>query len=247
MENPANWPPQVTAYIAERMQCSAELLTTPGVHFVTAHRVRQRVWRYVIPLWVMVFEESAVVSSAPELAAAAQGLLAGVKRADLLGDEAMQALQRLVVRWGPLDWFRRALWLYCTRETFTPRLRAPVVWVPPSHPEGRALRERHGGEVFGVFHGRELVSRSSIKIESEAAWEVAVTTTEAHRRRGRGASAVSSTTQYILDHDKPALYHCEVTNEASRGLAESLGYHLFARELAWSVEEMLVPWLWDET
>lgn len=245
IESSVNWPLQLMTYVTQRLQCEAAALTQPGVHFVVARKPRLRVWRYAIPLWLMTFEDAAVVSSAPELALSVHKLLARTAASALLEDKAMESLQRLIMKWGPLEWFRRALWLYCTRETFTPRFAAPVTVVPAHHPEGRALRERHRGEVFGVFRGRELVSRASIKTESDAAWEVAVGTTERYRRRGLGASVVSRATEFILARDKLALYHCEVSNEASRRLAESLGYRLFARELAWSVDAVCVPWFWD--
>ena len=245
-ENPASWPPQLTAYVTWRLQCQADLLTQPGVHFVVARERRLRVWRFVIPLWVMVFNDTAVVSTAPELAPSVEKLLRGAAVGDLLDDRAVGSLRALILKWGPLDWFRRAFWLYCTKDTFTPRLVAEVVPVPPDHPESQALRERHRGEVFGVFRGRELVSRSSIKTESDAAWEVAVATVERHRRQGLGAGVVSRATEFILAQGKVALYHCEADNEASRRLAEFLGYRLLARDLAWSVEAMSVPWLWRE-
>jgi GNAT superfamily N-acetyltransferase len=227
-----------------RLQCEPELLIRPGVHFVVAHQPRLRVWRYAIPLWVMVFEQSAVVSSAPEMASSVEKLLRGATVVNVLDDEATASLRALASQWGPLDWFARARWLYCTREMFSARPHAEVVVVPPDHPDGRALRESYRGEVFGVFRGRELASRSSIKTESEAAWEVAVTTVEHCRRQGLGASVVSRATEFILAHGKPALYHCEETNEPSRRLAESLGYRMFARELAWSLDASWLPQFW---
>jgi GNAT superfamily N-acetyltransferase len=245
MESPAVWPPPLTSYVTQRLQCAPEALTEPGVHFVVARERRLRVWRYVIPLWLMVFDRAAVVSSAPELAPSVEELLRAATLDDLLTEGTKATLERVIVESGPREWFRRALWLCCTREMFAPRAAAKVLPVPPDHPEGRALRERHRGEVFGVFRGRELISRSSIKTESDVAWEVAVATAERHRRRGLGASVVSRATEFILDHGRLALYHCEDTNEASRRLAESLGYRVFARELAWSVDAMWVPWFWE--
>lgn len=243
---PGAWPGALTCYVSERLQCEPELFVRPGAHLVVAHQPRLRVWQFAIPLWLMVFERAAVVSVAPELAAAVKHLLRGLTWQELLDDPVMESLRRLIVHWGPADWFRRAMWLYCTREMFAPRCFAEVVSVPPDHPEGRTARERHRGEVFGVFRGRELVSRASIKTESDAAWEIAVTTTEQYRRRGLGVSVVSRATEFIFAQGKPALYHCEVTNEPSRRLAESLGYRLFARELAWSVNAKWVPWFWRE-
>ena len=245
-QNPLTWPLRLSRYVAERLQCEPGLLGHPGVHLVAARRPRLRVWQYIVPLWVMASADSAVVSVAPQMAAGAQQILRRAAAANLLDEERTEQFRALAARWAPVEWLGRAFWLYCTCETFTPRHSAEVVPVSPDHPEGKALRERHRGEVFGVFRGQELVSRSSIKAESDDAWEIAVTTAEPHRRQGLGASVVSRATEYILAQGKLALYNCDLTNIASLALAESLGYRVFARDLMWSVEMAWLQWFWPE-
>lgn len=246
MESPSTWPPELVRYLAERLQCEPELLTRPGMHSVIARRPRLRVWQYAVPLWIMGFDHAAIVSVVSEMAAGTEKLLRGVTHEHLLTDGPVERLRGHAAAYGHVEWLGRAFWLYCTRETFTPRYAAEVVPVPPDHPEGRALRERHRGEVFGVFRSQELISRSSIKTESDEAWEIAVTTSEQHRRRGLGASVVSRATDHILTQGKLALYNCDVTNIASLRLAQSLGYRVFARDLMWTVETIWVPWFWPD-
>jgi RimJ/RimL family protein N-acetyltransferase len=246
VESPSTWPPALWRYLTDRLQCEPELLTRPGVHAVIAREPRLRVWQYAVPLWIMVFDCAGVVSVVSEMAAGVERLLRGITHDQILADGLVERLRAHAATCGPVEWFGRAFWLYCTRETFTPRYACEVVPVLPNHPEGKALRERHRGDVFGVFRGQELISRSSIKTESDEAWEVAVTTSEQHRRRGLGASVVSRATEHILASGKLALYNCDVTNIASLRLAESLGYRVFARDLMWTVETMWVPWFWHE-
>jgi len=246
MADPSTWPAQLTRYVAERMQCEPELPARAGVHLIAARRPRLRVWQHVLPVWAMVFQESAIVSVAPDLTARMQRIMRGATVENLLDDERVERVRAMAANWGPVDWMGRGLWLHCAPETFTPRFAAEVVWVPPEHPEGRTLRERHRGEVFGVFRAGELISRSSLKTESDEAWEIAVTTGEAYRRQGLGASVVSRATEFIFEQGKTALYNCDATNAPSRALAESLGYRLFARDLMWSVEARWGAWFWEE-
>jgi RimJ/RimL family protein N-acetyltransferase len=244
--NPLTWPRQLSRYVAERLQCEPGLLERPGLHLVAARRPRLRVWQYIVPLWIMAFEDSAVISVVPQMAAGGQRILGSAAAANLLDDQRTEQFRLLAARWAPVEWFARGLWLYCTGETFAPRYATEVVVVPRDHPEGKAMRERHRGEVFGVFRGAELISRSSIKTESDQAWEIAVTTAEPHRRQGLGASVVSRATQYILEQGKLALYNCDLGNIASLRLAESLGYRLFARDLWWLAETAWLRWFWPE-
>jgi GNAT superfamily N-acetyltransferase len=243
---PTTWPRELSGYIARGLQCECDLLARPGTHVVVAREPRMRIWQYAMPLWVMAFAESAVVSVAPEMARGVEELVRGVGVAAIMDDGRIERLRTYAAGWAPTERFGPGLWLYCTRETFTPRCNAEVVPVPPNHPEGQALRERHRGEVFGVFRGGELISRSSIKTESGEAWEIAVTTAEPYRRQGLGASVVSRATDYILSQRKVALYNCDLSNTASLKLAESLGYRLFARDLMWTLEAMWAPWFWGE-
>lgn len=236
MRSPCTWPEQLTRYVTERLQCDAQLLTRPGLHLVVAAQPRWRVWLYLVPLWVMAFDRAAVVSVAPELADHIAPLAQRATADSVLQDPALAQMRAAAAHWGPVEWLRRAYWLYCTSETFAPRYAAPVFPAPPDHPEARSLRRLHRGEVFAVIRNGELVSRSSIKTESDAAWEIAVTTHEPHRRLGYGASVVSRATEFILAQGKVALYHCEVDNVASLRLAQSLGYQVFAREAMWSLE-----------
>jgi hypothetical protein len=246
LDSPSTWPPPLVRYLAERLQCEPDRLMRPGVHSVIARQPRMRVWQYAVPLWVMVFQHAAVVSVASEMAANIEKLLRGVAHQDILDDGLVERMRLHAAACGPVESLGRAIWLYCTRQTFTPKCAAEVVPVSPDHPEGKTLRERHRGDVFGVFWGQELISRSSIKTESAEAWEIAVTTSEQHRRRGLGASVVSRATDHILANDKLALYNCDVTNIASLRLAESLGYRVFALDLMWTVESMWVPWFWPD-
>jgi len=240
------WPAQLTRYVAERLQCEPEMLTRAGVHLAVARQPRLRVWQYATPLWAMAFGGTAIVSVAPPLAAAARPILGRATPASLLEEPTVRQLRALAGRWGPTDGLFRDFWLYCTSDMFTPRVVAEVVPVPPAHPEGQALRELHRGAVFGVFRGEELISRSSIKTESDQAWEMAVTTTELHRRRGLGASVVSRATEFTLGQGKLAVYNCDIANVASRRLAESLGYRLFARDLMWSLEATWAARFWGD-
>ncbi|UCH33545.1 MAG: GNAT family N-acetyltransferase [Armatimonadota bacterium] len=246
MENPAAWPTQLTDYLTERLQCEPELLARPGVHLVEARQPRLRVFRYAMPLWIMAFEDTAIASVAPEMASAVGRIIERATVEQLLHAPVVTRLRASAAARGPVDRFGPGLWLYCTEETFTQRTLAEVVPVPPDHPEGKTLRQRHGGEVFGVFRGPELISRSSIKTENDTAWEIAVTTAEAHRRHGLGASVVSRATEFILASGKLALYNCDLDNHASQALAESLGYRLFARDLMWTIEAMWMQWFWTD-
>ena len=228
------------------MQCERELLDRPGVHVVAARQPRMRIWQYATPLWAMAFDATAIVSVAPELARDVERLVRGVDAQRVMDDEHIDRLRAYAAGWAPVERFGPGLWLYCTRDTFAPRYAAEVLPVPSSHPEGRALRERHRGEVFGVFRKGELVSRSSIKTESDEAWEIAVTTAEPCRREGLGATVVSRATEFILSQGKLALYNCDLSNVASLKLAESLGYRLFARDLMWTLEAMWTAWFWGD-
>lgn len=205
-----------------------------------------RIWQYATPLWAMAYGETAIISVAPEMAAGIEQLVLGIDASDVVDQAQIDRLRAYAAGWAPVERFGPGLWLYCTADVFTPRYVAEVLPVPANHPEGRSLRQRHRGEVFGVFRGGELVSRSSIKTESDEAWEIAVTTAESCRREGLGATVVSRATEYIITQGKLALYNCDLENVASRNLAESLGYRLFAHDVMWTLEPMWTAWFWGD-
>jgi GNAT superfamily N-acetyltransferase len=89
---------------------------------------------------------------------------------------------------------------------------------------------REGSQVAAFSFGRR-----ALQVEEHWLYAVGVRTRPDHRRRGLGRAVVSAVLAQIAAEEGAALWNCDVTNEASLRLAQSVGFaeHLWA--LSWKV------------
>jgi len=82
----------------------------------------------------------------------------------------------------------------------------------------------HDGTPRGVIESGGVRAVAGVNWQSPAFAEIYVHTDAAARQRGWGESVVSAVTQAVLEGGRTPLYLVETENEASRALAEKLGY-----------------------
>jgi hypothetical protein len=82
----------------------------------------------------------------------------------------------------------------------------------------------HDGTPRSVIESGGLRAVAGVNWQSPAFAEIYVQTDPAARQRGWGESVVSAVTRAVLDGGRVPLYLVENDNEASRGLAEKVGY-----------------------
>lgn len=70
----------------------------------------------------------------------------------------------------------------------------------------------------------EVVAAASLNWQSPRFGEIAVNTRTPYRRQGWGRSVVSALSGYLIDSGRRPLYVVSVENDASAGLAESVGF-----------------------
>ncbi|MBP6015681.1 MAG: GNAT family N-acetyltransferase [Candidatus Promineofilum sp.] len=70
----------------------------------------------------------------------------------------------------------------------------------------------------------EVVATASLNWQSPRFGEIAVNTRPQHRRQGWGRSVVAALSGYLIDSGRRPLYVVSVENDASAGLAESIGF-----------------------
>jgi RimJ/RimL family protein N-acetyltransferase len=84
--------------------------------------------------------------------------------------------------------------------------------------------------VMGAFVGRELAACASLVVRDKCVADVSVLTREEYRGRGLAKAAVSAVCEWGLDHNLILQYELTTSNLASRRVAQSLGFELYAIE-----------------
>ena len=93
---------------------------------------------------------------------------------------------------------------------------------------------------YGVFQDNKLVSATDapdIPYMSDLIVEPGINTLQEYRRRGYGRIAAGAMVDYVLKSGKVPIWSCAVGNQASVGLAQSLGYVRFADVLTSTIDK----------
>jgi RimJ/RimL family protein N-acetyltransferase len=101
-------------------------------------------------------------------------------------------------------------------------------WAEPGDRITDWLRPFNGGVLVATVHG-DHAAAVGIKRHDQHAHEIAVVTSPAHRERGLAKRLVAQATRAIHAHDATALYLHAPENEASRRVADNVGY----RDVSW--------------
>jgi RimJ/RimL family protein N-acetyltransferase len=185
-----------------------------------------------------------VAAISPELRVPVTALLRQLSPDMLFTQEGLEALDLLVrpAEHGtitPLD-EAHSFVRYTTPSGFVPYAGQLTEWIEPldeaaeMDPVALALLARYSGGVYVIRQRGAIASFAGIRPHSPHVAEVGVRTNIAELRgHGLARAVVSRATRAILAGRRLPLYRHHVGNLASRRLAESLGYRVYAESVAY--------------
>ena len=235
----------VKKYFGEYLGTDLDTLSGDQVEVLESRRrtTPETGWGYAVPIWVVAFENKAVVSTSPEY----HQRLSSIPRKDLGIDTLLNGVfcQELAGRVSPELSVHRHYVYSCS----SPRLKRyplsecrkmgltdvaefirfsqemyPAIDVECETND--ITRNIEDGTAYGVFLNGKMITRSyapHIAHMQDRVEEIGVDTHQDFRNKGYGRSALSETTGAVLNISRVPVYRVSIDNIASQRIVESVG------------------------
>jgi RimJ/RimL family protein N-acetyltransferase len=245
----------LSVYYGMLLGCAVTDLRRPGWSIITvrpdgdpmALHYGQRPLAYVVSPALqpdVPSERGAVAVVSPELRAPVSALLHRLPPGDLFTLDGLSALDLLVRSTAshtvtPPD-ETYTIVRYATSSGFRPYAGELTEWIElldesrEMDPAALSLLARYSGGVYAIRQRGAIASFAGIRHHSPHVSEVGVRTDIAELRgHGLARAVVARATRAILAADRVPLYRHHAQNLASRRLAESVGYRVYAEAVAY--------------